>query len=164
MVIRNNVFHQVRRAITIETHPLRGASQNLHVYQNTQYVDQDPESKSYFCNVSQGSSGVVIRNNLAVLYSRSDSSTFVSGEASVIGNYVYAPSQPNLCKLPDGSRSCANPNLVNVKDPESPSFMLPPAGSLAIDAAAEVPMPYDFHGTLRPQGGSQDIGAVERPR
>ena len=165
MVIRNNVFHQVRRAINLETHPLVGASHNIHVYQNTHYVDRDPDSKNHFCNVSEGSSGVVIGSNLAVLHSRSDSAAFVVGDASVTGNYVYTPARTSLCRLPNGSRSCANPNLANVRDPRSQGFMLPPAGSLGIDAAAaELPMSYDFRGTPRPQGGSHDIGAVELPQ
>ena len=163
MVVRNNVFYQVRRAILIKTHPLTGASRNIHVYQNTHYVDQDRDSKSYFCNVSQDSSGITAENNLAVLHSRSESTNFTSGPISVSNNYIYSPSRTDLCGEPGGSGACTDPDLANTSDLNSSSFMMPQASSLAIDAAADAIISNDFYGTPRPQGSAPDIGAVERP-
>jgi hypothetical protein len=163
MVIRNNVFHQIRRAINIYTHPLTGASRNIHVYQNTQYVDEDLSSTHRFCDASSSGSGIVVEDNLAVLYSDADSTTFVTGNASLGSNYAYTPSRTGECERPDGSATCTDPNLANTSDLNSPSFMMPQAGSLALDAATDATISNDFYGTPRPQGGAPDIGAVERP-
>jgi hypothetical protein len=162
MVIRNNIFYQTRRAITLETHPLTGASQNIHVYQNTHFVDQDKSSTHYFCKAQSGTTGTVIKNNLAMLYSSEASFASVEGAATVDNNYSYTPARSAECKEPNGSGACTDPRLMNTTDRESSNFMRPEAGSLAIDAAVHTPVADDFHGTPRPQGGAPDVGAVER--
>ena len=162
MVIRNNVFFQTRQAITIETHPLAGASRNIHIYQNTHYVDEDLSSTHLFCSASSSGSEIVVEDNLAVLYSNTESTHFVTGNATLYNNYVYTPSQSGECERPDGSGTCTDPNLANTSDLQSPDFMMPRAGSLAIDAATDAIISNDFYGTPRPQGSAPDIGAVER--
>ena len=161
MVIRNNVFYQTRQAITIETHPLAGASQNIHIYQNTHYVDEDRSSTHRFCGASSSGSNIVVEDNLAALYSNTESTNFVTGNATLYSNYVYTPSRTGECERPDGSGACIDPDLANTSDLQSPDFMMPRASSLAVDAATDAIISNDFHGTPRPQGGAPDIGAVE---
>jgi hypothetical protein len=162
MVIRNNIFYQTRRAITLETHPLTGASQNIHVYQNTQFVDQDKSSTHYFCEAESGATGTVIKNNLAMLYGNAPHFASVEGSAIVDNNYSYTPARSAECEQPDGSGTCTDPKLMNTTDRSSATFMQPEADSLAIDAAVDAPVSDDFYGTPRPQGGAPDVGAVER--
>jgi hypothetical protein len=161
MVIRNNIFHQIRRAVTIETHPLAGASKNIRVYQNTQFVDKDVGSTHYFCDAGPGTTGTVLRNNLAALYGNAPHFSAVEGGAQIQSNYSYTPKRSSDCALPDGSEICTDPRLMNTTDRDSASFMLPRAGSPAIDAAISAPAAYDFYGVPRPQGGGPDVGAVE---
>jgi hypothetical protein len=164
MVIRNNIFYQIRRAITLEKHPLTGPSHNIHIYQNTQFVDQDKDSTHYFCKADPESTGTVIKNNLALLYGHAESSSFASVEASAVvdNNYSYTPARKKVCKQPDGDSACTDPKLMNTTDPGSPTFMRPEPGSVAIDAAVDAPVFNDFQGTPRPQGNTSDVGAVER--
>lgn len=161
MVIRNNIFHQIRRAITIETHPLTGASRNIHVYQNTQFVDQDKDSSSYLCEAGPETTGTVIKNNLAVLYSDSARLASVEGGARVEDNYSYTPNSRSNCERPDGDQVCSDPKLMNTGEPEDAGFLQPRAGSPAIDAATDTVALDDVYGTPRPQGRAPDIGAIE---
>lgn len=163
MVIRNNIFRQIRRAITIETHPLAGPSENIHVYQNTQFVDRDRGSSHYFCDAGPGTTGTVLKNNLAALYGDSPTFASVEGGAVMDNNYSYTPARTSACEEPNGSSACTDPRLMNTSDVENPDFMRPEAGSPAIDAAVDAPVSNDFHGVPRPQGGAPDVGAVESP-
>ena len=162
MVIRNNIFHEIRRAIELESHP-RGASSNIHIYQNTQFLDRDNNMTQLFVSGSSGG-GVVVENNLAVLPSTEGGTNFISvgGSAFVDRNFGYTPGRTGSCQEPDGGGACADPKLENTTDRGSASFMRPSADSLAVDAAAEVPVSNDFRGTPRPQGNAADIGAIER--
>ncbi len=165
MVVRNNIFYQIRRALAVGGHPLAGSSDNIHVYQNTHFVDRDNGSTQWFFEAGSGSTGVVVENNLAALFSNVGGTNFISvgGTGAVVGtNYGYTPGRTGFCQKPDGSSGCADPRLENTVDRESASFMRPKADSLAVDAAVDVPVSDDIYGTPRPQGGAPDIGAVER--
>jgi hypothetical protein len=165
MVIRNNVFHQIRRAISVETHPLTGASQDIHVFHNTQFIDQDISASQTFLSAGVGNAGVVAQNNLALLLGEATSSSFLSGlgtDAVVGSNYCYASHLTGMCLQPDGTQACTDPNLDNTIDRAAAGFMLPGAGSLAIDSGANVPVANDLQGTGRPQGSASDVGALER--
>ncbi len=165
MVIRNNIFHQIRRAISISDHPLTGSSDNIHVYQNTHFVDRDNSSAQWFFAAGSGHTGLVVENNLAALFSNEAGTEFISigGPGGVLNtNFGYTPGRTGSCERPDGSSTCTDPRLENTIDRESASFMRPQADSLAVDAAVDVPMSFDIYGTPRPQGGAPDVGAVER--
>jgi hypothetical protein len=165
MVIRNNIFHQIRRAISISDHPLTGSSDNIHVYQNTHFVDRDNSSAQWFFAAGSGHTGLVVENNLAALFSNEAGTEFISigGPGGVLNtNFGYTPGRTGSCERPDGSSTCTDPRLENTIDRESASFMRPQADSLAVDAATNVPVFSDIHGTPRPQGDAPDVGAVER--
>jgi len=164
MVIRNNIFHQIRRAIGIEHHPLAGASNNIHIYHNTHFIDRDEDAKNWFCGAAVGSSGVRIQNNLAVFSAEKGGSQFIAiddANAVITNNYGYTPGRKELCRRPGGNHRCTNPRFENTIDRGSPGFMRPAADSPAIDAAVPVPVSDDIHGTPRPQGAAPDVGAVE---
>ncbi|MGB8224581.1 MAG: choice-of-anchor Q domain-containing protein, partial [Polyangiales bacterium] len=127
--------------------------------------DQNKSDTHYF--VSAGSSsGVLVENNLAALHSTEAGTGFISvgGSGSFVdNNYGYMPGRPGSCREPDGGGACIDPRLENTIDRNNAGFMRPRADSLAVDnAAADVPVSDDFHGTPRPQGNAPDIGAVER--
>jgi len=165
MVVRNNIFHQVRRAVVMEEHVLTGACRNVHVYQNTQFVDRDTSSTQWFIIAGSKHTGLIAQNNLAELHADDGGTRFISisGSDAVVGsNYGYTPGRSDLCEEPDGSSICTDPGLENTSDRSSRAFMLPRSDSLAVDAAVDLPVSEDFNGTPRPQGGVPDVGAVER--
>jgi hypothetical protein len=143
---------------------LTGPSHNIHIYQNTQFVDQDKDSTHYFCKADPESRGTIIKNNLALLYGHAESSSFASVEANAVvdNNYSYTPARKKLCMQPDDDNACTDPKLMNTTDPGSPDFMRPEVGSLAVDTAVGAPVANDFYGTPRPQGNGPDVGAVEQ--
>jgi len=166
MVIRNNIFYQIRRAITFEVHPLTGSSSNIHIYHNTHFIDRDNYDTQWFIAGGEGNTEIVAENNLAALHSTEAGTRFISSEASgwlVSHNFGYTPGRSGSCRAPDGSGVCVDPRLENTTDRGSATFMRPRADSPAVDsAAADVPASDDIHGTPRPQGNAPDIGAVER--
>ena len=166
IVIRNNIFHQIRRAINFETHPLTGASSNIHIYQNTHFIDQDNYDSQWFIGAGSGNTEIVVENNLAALHSTEAGTLFIdSGSYGwfVSHNFGYTPGRPGSCKEPNGGGACIDPRLENTIDRNNAGFMRPRADSLAVDSGAtDVPMTDDFHGAPRPQGNAPDIGAVER--
>jgi hypothetical protein len=165
MVVRNNIFHQVRRAIVIEYHPLTHEGRDIHVYQNTHFIDRDQSLTQFFMTAGAAHTGMVVQNNLVSLFANSGGSKAIAidgSDAIVDNNYSYTPGRTELCRLPDGSTTCEDPKLENTADRGSSAFMRPRADSLAVDAAIDVPVSDDIHGTPRPQGGAPDVGAVER--
>jgi hypothetical protein len=108
--------------------------------------------------------GMVVQNNLVSLFANSGGSKAIAidGSDAIVGNnYRYTPGRTELCRLPDGSTICEDPKLENTSDRGNSAFMRPRADSLAVDAALDVPVSDDIHGTPRPQGGAPDVGAVE---
>jgi hypothetical protein len=165
MVVRNNIFYQVRRAILIEHHRLTGESRNIHVYQNTHFIDRDKDLTQWFLTASSTHTGIVAQNNLALIFANAGGARFIAidgPDALVDNNYGYTPGRTDLCEGPDGDSACTDPRLENTIDRGSSAFMRPRADSLAVDAAVAVPVSEDIHGTFRPQGGAPDVGAVER--
>ena len=118
----------------------------------------------YFCNAGSGTTSATVKNNLVLLHRDTADTSFIlrSGDMAVSNNYVYAPGRTEVCEQPDGSGACADPKLANTTDGSDSTFMMPLADGLAVDAAEEVPVSNDFHGTARPQGDAPDVGAVER--
>ena len=173
MVIRNNVFHQIRRAINIENHPLSGPSRNIHVYHNTHFLDRDnglARSWLFIAANNAGTGLVAFRTTLALHHSTDpldsrDSSRLPMLRTLSCREQLRLHTEPHRVtakRRAGAAHACTDPRLENTADRGSASFMRPAAGSPAIDTGVPVPVSEDFNGTPRPQGGALDVGAVER--
>ena len=162
VVVRNNLFYNVRRAVNPFTHPLSGVPAGLTVQNNTQYVDQDLNASTSF--VGGLATNAVIRNNLVVSLAAVPWSRFVSESYSnVTNNIAYFQEAPGLCVDPAGNQgagACTDPQLLST-DVSTSDFLAPSVGSVAIDAGVGLPTYVDYMGRPAPYGVAPDIGAVE---
>jgi parallel beta-helix repeat protein len=165
-IIRNNIIRNFTRASATRGDGILAAGGSGHkIYNNLVYniahvgfdsagiqiwttVDAEVYNNTVYGNAAFGiivepdTSGTVLRNNIS----------YGNG-----ADYVDR-----------GSRTTTSHNLIGIDprfvDPSAVNFELQ-AASPAVDAGMAVPVvTRDLAGTLRPEGGSYDIGAYERPR
>ncbi len=138
LMVRNNVFRGHRARVFGSMKGMVGTE----VYHNTFYANQD--------NIFDASgTGLRVANNI------------FCGNAGVI----YQGEAERRNNLYDGDVPAGAEEGAVVGDPrfvfaEKGDFRLR-AGSPAVDAGAQVPVPFDLSGKPRPVGSASDIGAYE---
>src|SRR5690606_276666 len=103
--------------------------------------------------IHSGGSGTVVRNNIIFASNGTDpfdSSYTASHNACAAGKSCGSSSQTWTLS-----------NWLST-DPNSPNFLMPATGSVALDKGTTVAaVTDDLMGTRRPEGGAYDIGALE---
>jgi hypothetical protein len=183
MTVRNNLFFNYRRAVTIQTHNTTGSSTHINVYGNTVYNTYEPNRDHHLVSVQVGSSNIAVKNNFIHAVGSTGASKTLIGDLTLVdasNNIGNFPNNPGECMNIQGllgSQNCiatilngsSLEPLFQSIDPNSANFLKPLFNlqNPLLDSGVDLPLFEDFSGTSRPRdgdasgGAQQDIGALE---
>ena len=138
---------------------------NLWHYNNIFYSDAPTTSNNYTMISLQASGSpdisalgaVTIQNNL--MYAKNSSNPKLFTDSTPASN----PTTCTSCNSSNAQAKSTDPLFINGSGAfTAPADFTPNTGSYAIAAGANVPVYYDFFRTPFPQGGANNIGAIQR--
>lgn len=166
--IRNNVFFNHRKAISIETVHDHDASSTVSVLGNTVYNPIDHLHDHYLVKIDSDSKNVRVHNNVIDAVGTGTATKVIVGDAILFEashNIGYLRNVPGECLDASGNKGspyCPVSPLFQSTSPASGSFLRPAAGSSLIDSGITVDGFFDdFTGAAR--SNPPDIGAYEGP-
>ncbi|MBO0857528.1 MAG: right-handed parallel beta-helix repeat-containing protein [Chloracidobacterium sp.] len=168
VTIRNNIIYNIKGGWSVQAYPNSRARMNIL---NNTFA---------FTNQYQGKYGaIIIYDSMTVSDSNISNNVFYM--VNTAGIYAGGTGGPNFSNVMVNNNIVSNGTILtsdnnvgsgltfsNNRENTDPGLVNPTAydfhlraDSLAIDSGATVPVPTDFEGRVRPQGGGYDIGAYE---
>jgi len=160
VTVRNNIFDMTASGGRCMTFNLRGAEpphREIRVYNNTCF--SNGTGSVHVVSLDATNTNVTIKNNLGYAPNSTPASIFLSnaGSTNVIGGGGTFGNSSDI------NINNTSPNFANNGTCSNAGAFALNAPSYALNTGVAVPVFSDICGVSRPQGGSIDIGAAERP-